>query len=456
MVPIERGLRALALVVVAGCGSSAGQGFDAAHQPGSDASNPGADSPVGPTIDARPNPDGANNGCTGGSDANQPFGNHAHAYTSGSILPDHLSQGELDDQTRAFYDYWKSHYLKSGCGSGRYYVASGQSDRQTVSEAHGYGMLITVFMAGHDPDAKQIFDGLYAYYKDHPSDITPTLMAWSQDSSCANNDGANSATDGDLDIAYSLLLADKQWGSSGTIDYAKAAQAIIGGVHSGDVDASQTYTLLGDWATPQDAKLYDATRSSDFMPSHLISFAAATGDQSWKQVADDTYGIVDTVQTGYAASTGLIPDFIVSPRANPKPASGTLLEGANDGKYSWNACRDPWRIALGYLVDGDARAKTIAQRLNGWIKSETGGDPNNVKAGYALNGGALVDYSDRSYIAPFGVAAMVDASNQQWLNSVWDNVSGARDGSYYDDSITMLSMIAMSGNWWVPEAAPCP
>ena len=37
----------------------------------------------------------------------------------------------------------------------------------------------------------------------------------------------SSATDGDMDIAYSLLLADKQWGSDGEIDYLKQGKKVI-------------------------------------------------------------------------------------------------------------------------------------------------------------------------------------------------------------------------------------
>ncbi|WP_449437807.1 glycosyl hydrolase family 8 [Pedobacter steynii] len=39
--------------------------------------------------------------------------------------------------------------------------------------------------------------------------------------------GRSCATDGDMDIAYALLLADKQWGSSGKINYKAEAISII-------------------------------------------------------------------------------------------------------------------------------------------------------------------------------------------------------------------------------------
>ena len=39
-----------------------------------------------------------------------------------------------------------------------------------------------------------------------------------------------SATDGDLDIAFGLLLADKQWGSAGAINYLAEARKVIAAI----------------------------------------------------------------------------------------------------------------------------------------------------------------------------------------------------------------------------------
>ena len=50
----------------------------------------------------------------------------------------------------------------------------------TVSEAHGYGMLIAVSMADYDSEAKDLFDGMVRYYLAHPSQIGSHLMAWQQ------------------------------------------------------------------------------------------------------------------------------------------------------------------------------------------------------------------------------------------------------------------------------------
>jgi endo-1,4-beta-D-glucanase Y len=388
---------------------------------------------------------------------NHPFGSHPMSYAAGSILPDHLSLPALDQATRDFYDAWKLRYQKQTCGAGRYVVeAKTQSGNLTVSEAHGYGMMLAALMAGHDADARAIFDGMFAFFRQHPSVLTPSLMAWYQRKSCGSSQGADSATDGDLDIAYALLLADKQWGSCGPIDYAAEAASILGGIASGEVDASGSYLRLGDWTDPGDPAYYQSTRSSDFMPDHLRAFAAASGNPLWTSVLDHTYGVVDALQLSHSPGTGLLPDFIVDPLGTPAPAGAGFLEGPNDGAYDYNACRDPWRLATDFLVSGDARAKTAVQRITTWIRSTTGNDPDAIKSGYQLDGAvsAGADYRSLAFVAPLGVGAMTDSANQAWLNDVWDLVDATAidDEGYYENTLKLLSMIVMSGNWWAPQA----
>jgi endo-1,4-beta-D-glucanase Y len=393
-------------------------------------------------------------GCTGSGSAAQPFGNHELSYAAGAILPDHVSQQELDDAVRVAYDGWRNRYVKPACTSGQFVVATGMENSLTVSEAHGYGMLITAFMAGHDAGARATFDGMVRYFRAHPTESSPDLMAWSQDVDCNDNQGQSSATDGDLDIAYALLLADRQWGSDGAIDYRGEAQKVMRALRNQNVDSSASYVLLGDWPSPGTHE-YDATRTSDFMPGHFRSFAALGGNSDWNQIATRTYQMVAELQSNHAPSTGLLPDFVVDPTDGPAPAEPGFLERDVDGEYSYNACRDPWRIALDFLVSGDSRAKSAMQKINTWLKSETGGDPDAIAAGYRLGGAPLGQFTDMSFVAPFAVGAMVDGANQEWLNALWDLVEQNGNGGYYGDTLRLLSMITLSGNWWAPEKAPC-
>src|SRR5262249_26200057 len=102
--------------------------------------------------------------------ASRLFGSHCTHYPVGTIVPSG-SPSSLDEATASFYREWKAKYLVQGCGAGRYYVQTaiegsggGQEGASiTVSEGHGYGMIITAMMAGHDPEAQRILDGLYLF-----------------------------------------------------------------------------------------------------------------------------------------------------------------------------------------------------------------------------------------------------------------------------------------------------
>ncbi|MEW6270496.1 MAG: glycosyl hydrolase family 8, partial [Thermodesulfobacteriota bacterium] len=391
------------------------------------------------------------------ADVNHPFASHPFAYAAGAIRPSHVSQAQLDQAVRDFYDAWKAEYLVQTCGAGRWVVrANAGGGNLTVSEAHGYGMMLVALMAGHDPQAQEIFDGMFAYFRDHPSAITPSLMAWNQNTSCSSVGGVNTASDGDLDIAYALLLADKQWGSCGAVDYLAEAQDVIAGIESGDLDQSGQYVKLGDWAMPSNPWHYDATRSSDFMPDHYRSFLAATSDPVWTSVLNRTYQIVSALQATYSPATGLLPDFVKDPLGTPDPAPPGFLEDSNDGAYDYNACRDPLRLGTDFLVSGEARAKTALDEINAWIRSATGGSPGAIRSGYQLDGtpSPNTNYLSMAFVAPLGVGAMVDTANQAWLNAIWDLVVATPIGAehYYENTLKLLSMVVMSGNWWPPQA----
>jgi endo-1,4-beta-D-glucanase Y len=380
------------------------------------------------------------------------------AYAEGAIRPA-SAQGKLDSASAGFYDIWKARYFRTGCAPGQAYIfynreKSASRGAISVSEGHGYGMLLTAFFAGHDPAAQDSFDQLFSYFRAHQSHLTPNLMSWQQFEGCVDKAGDNdSASDGDLDIAYALLLADKQWGSAGSIHYRDEALKVILAVKAGDVNPAIPSLKAGDWAEPDMAQAND-TRVSDFMPGHLRVFALASGDPIWTRLLEKGYGLVAHLQSVHSSATGLLPDFVQhldSPA--PVPARRKYMESAFDGQYFYNACRCPWRIGVDYLVTGDPRAKAALEKLNEFIEKKTGDDPEQIRAGYTLVGKVIHDEdTSLAFTAPFGVAAMVDPSHQKWLDRLWTKVVGvpAEEDDYYGNTIKLLSMVAMSGNWWSP------
>ncbi|MBS1661344.1 MAG: hypothetical protein JST68_09880, partial [Bacteroidetes bacterium] len=136
------------------------------------------------------------------------------------------------------------------------------------------------------------------------------------------------------------------------------------------------------------------------------------------------------------------------------PAQPHYLESQYDGYYNFNACRVPWRIAADYLLSGDSLAAEFLAKLNPWIRSTTKGKPDNISAGYNLSGEDLPHryFEALCFICPFAVAATASSDNQQWLNKLWDYIVHfqRKDFDYYDNSIKMINMIILSGNYWAP------
>ncbi|MDB5134023.1 MAG: beta-glucanase [Mucilaginibacter sp.] len=381
------------------------------------------------------------------------FPQHVH-YFQGSIKPNHIPQARLDQLTINFYNQWKKRYIKTGCNPNEYYVwFERKGNKQCVSEGQGYGMTITALMGGADASAKITFDGLYNYYKAHPGNHK-YLMAWAQDKNCRDID-KSSATDGDMDIAYSLLLAHTQWGSKGSINYLKEARSMIAAIMQYEINPRTFSVLLSD-AIEYDSPDYYDTRSSDFMPDHFKAFSNATHDYRWSKVTNSTYKLFSILQKKYSPDAGLIPDFIRHINKKTTPAQPHYLESAYDGYYNYNACRVPWRIATDYLLTGDKRSKIMVGKINRWIRETTSNKPDNISAGYTLDGNDIKGryFEALSFIGPFAVAAMVDRKNQQWLNDVWDYLLNfkLKDYDYYDNSIKLLDMIVLSGNYWAPTS----
>jgi endo-1,4-beta-D-glucanase Y len=383
-----------------------------------------------------------------------PFPQHI-SYHSGTIKPNHLTREKIDGQVLDFYNSWKKQYVHPASEPDQAFVFFEEegSKFQSVSEGQGYGMIIVALMAGADPLAQKTFNQLFNYVTAHPSKPDTLLMAWSQMADNKNKD-ATSATDGDMDIAYALLLADAQWGSGGRYNYIENGHRMINAIMQNEINR-ETYSILLSDAVESDSHDFFDMRSSDFMPLHFKSFEKATGDSQWKKVIDRNYALFSRLQKTYSPDAGLLPDFIIDINRLAKPAKPRYLESRYDGYYNYNACRVPLRIATDYLLTGDQRSYEIISKINRWIRETTSGNPDNISAGYTLAGDDIKSrkFEALSFIGPFAVSAMIDKSNQQWLNDVWDYMTAFRlkDFDYYDNSIKMLSMFIISGNYWIPD-----
>lgn len=369
------------------------------------------------------------------------------------IFPDDVSVKQRRSDVKYAYELWKEQYVKKIEGN-QYYV-SFDNDDNTVSEAQGYGMLIMAMTEEQfGIKTKSIYDGMFRYAKDHPSDRNDSFMVWRQfkqeDGSMQDDKSGRftgSATDGDMDIAYSLLIADQLWGSDGNINYKQEAIWIINALMDSIVNHDEWTLKLGDWVKDEDPKYGTASRTSDWMVGHVAAFYEVTGDDRWKKVLDKMVKLTMSIQDDFSSETGLLPEFIWKQDGEWVPVDSYFLEGEKDPHYSYNACRVPWRLAAGYFYTKDKQVKHELAKINSWIIEATESDPSSIKAGYELDGTPLVSYSDMAFIAPFAASASIDEENQEWLNLLWEKMTeelGPHETSkYYSDSIRLLVMLFM-------------
>ncbi len=378
----------------------------------------------------------------------------APSSIAGAVLrPSQLDQAGLDAALTSFYTQWKSTYLTQGqCPSGQLYVNSsgdaGGGSSISVSEAHGYGMLALVLMAPHDSAARGQFDQMVSFLLAHPSAAGSGLMAWNIDAPCTSVSGAGSASDGDLDIAYALLLAHSTWGSAGAVDYLTQAKRIINAIMATEVNQQGHFITLWENVSTSDSH-YGGMRVSDMMMDHFRAFALATGDDRWNTVVTSGYSILATLQS--ASTAALLPDFAINLLSSAAPAGTNFLEGAHDGQYYYNACRLPWRIASDYLLNGDTRAHDITHALVNALRTRTNGNASAIVDGYDLQGNSFGTNNNLSFMAPLAVGAMA-AGNQAWVDALWQAVvtKSMSSDQYYGNTIKLMSMITIAGHYRAP------
>lgn len=336
------------------------------------------------------------------------------------------------------YKTWKKTYLK-GDNQQKFVQTNVGSKPQTLSEAQGYGMLITVMSANQGLGGHQEFDQLTRYYLRHRIGQKNSLMSWRQNQK--NNEMIStkaeqtSATDGDLDIAYALILADEHWGSKGNLNYDKLAKNLISAIKEREINSTTNLPKVGDWVNGS-GKM-NIVRTSDLMTAYFRKFASYTRDGSWTKVAQNSQNTLKNLSN--QQSTGLMADFVTV--SGTKLKTGTVkpnqVASTHDAQYGFNACRIPWRVAYDYQLNRSQVSKGIVQKMCQFFANQ-----KQITAVYTLNGKPVENYTNVAFSAPVAYAAQI-VSNQT-LKSRYTKVLTAdipqRD--YYPATIQMLTLLA--------------
>lgn len=334
------------------------------------------------------------------------------------------------------YDTWKTNFVEA-CSNGRYRVKFDNSS-ETVSEGIGYGMLLTVYKAD-----KTTFDGLWNFYKDNRN--TNGVMNWKIQGCSLGTPGQNGATDAELDAAMSLIVADYQWGSAGSINYRADAEILIAAIKAHEVEANTFVLKPGDMFGGS-----SLTNPSYFAPAYYRAFGVFTNDVVfWNNVATKAYTVINDNLTQNNAVGGLVSDWCAGSGAYSSQSSGYHAQGHT---YYYDAARTPWRIVMDYLWHGNNDGKVYAKKCSDFVRVTLGGTAN-IKDGYNQNGTLTGQWHNATFVGAFACAAMA-GENQAHLDASYTDLKNLNEpNAYFNQTLKTLYQFLLTGNFYLPPNA---
>lgn len=331
-----------------------------------------------------------------------------------------------------YYVEWKENFLRSDGG------VFSPEDNRVISEGMGYGMLLAASFGD-----KAAFDSMWGFVQNNMS--CSGLMSWIGDGGGCQG----SATDGDADIAYALLLAGAQWGGN----YTSAGTTMIGAMNQ-DISGNRI-NPGSNWGG-----------KSAFNPSYSTpAYYAAFGGNWATTILESGYSILDKCEDNFmgANDNGLVPDWCDAD-------SGAKLNGQQTAQvtstlcdsecnhYAFDAARVPWRVGVDACLNNRAQAKTyLGQLIGHFVKLHTAERIDLMRSGYRSSDGqphAESQAMQASFIGPVGVGAMSTnpVAYQRAFRAVLDILRDARfNRTYYPTTVGLLTLLEMSGN--LPHSA---
>ncbi|MDR0330702.1 MAG: carbohydrate binding domain-containing protein [Chitinispirillales bacterium] len=365
-----------------------------------------------------------------GQEAKYPFPQDV-VYPNG-----HMPTGITSAKAQSWYDSWKSEVQVP---TSKGLMPTADDKNQVKVEGMGWALIAAAYMGD-----KESFDGMYKFYKwaCGLSNNSGGMMSWKVDSSGIygnNNDNAGTASDGDLDVAFGLVVANWQWGG----DYLAEAQRVIANCKKLIVACEGLSVVAGGYnGGAWGGSCNSYTDISYYTPAFFKIFAEVTSDPAWTKLAEDTY---THLERNAHPTTG-----IVSGWQNVGTGAAMMGPGGtqNDSSYNHDASRVPWRIALDYLWNGEPRAKAWAAKITNWAY---GYGINNLKEGHNRDGTAVSDTpAGFAFLGGFAAGSM--ANDSAAVRTAFENAIASRDDKYwYSRSTGNMYLLAITGNMWNEE-----
>lgn len=311
----------------------------------------------------------------------------------------------------------------------------------TVSEGIAYGMLISVMV-----DDQPSFDAFWHYARHWGN--SAGLMSWyiAPDGSHALGEGA--ATDADEDMAYALVMADRQWRGTESTRYLDAAKRQIERIWEFEVDHGE----FADMLLPGDEwRGRNVFNPSYFAPNQYRVFGQVSGNVAeWQRVIDRGYQVIERSlndQNGNRENA-LVPAWCDAAGVPVEAFPGAMTN------YQYDSARMPFRLGHEFADSADARARDLLARMTRFF---AGIGAEQIVDGYTLRGEPAPDPraprpnpGSAVFVGSAAVGAMHDPRYQAFLDAAYERVRTGEllaRSRYYNQCWTVLSLLMLTGNF---------
>lgn len=318
---------------------------------------------------------------------------------------------------------WKAYVAHFIQADGR--VIDHSAEGISTSEGQSYAMLRAVWM-----DDRATFDKTYRWAIDNLNSgvRNDALWAWKWGKNSAGLwrvlDPAF-ATDADQDAALALILAARRWKEPA---YQTAALLMLRDLWqaAARVAGGRLYFLAGD--TLCQGRIC-RLNPSYCAPYAYRVFAAYDNSRPWLQLVDSSYEFLE--ECSKLTSTGLPPDWV-----NLNVSTGRLTLGTEQqSRFSYDALRTHWRVAMDYELNGEPRARRYIEHSLRWAANEWKRN-GRLPAVISSRGEAKADYEAPEMLAALMAALRhtdpdVATSMRQRLNGMYKDGFWSEPDRYY-------------------------
>jgi endoglucanase len=310
----------------------------------------------------------------------------------------------------------------------------------TTSEGESYTMLRAVWM-----DDKTTFDQSWQFTQDNLQRKSDHLLSWKFGQQpngsygiLTNAGGENTASDGDVDTALSLLMAYSRWNQTNYLYWAKQ---MISSIWAQEVVMVNGKPVLTADNLEQNSLTNVVVNPSYFSPYSFKIFAKVDPKDDWTGLTNNSYTLLSAFSKANLdkkSSTGLPPDWIAMDRTTGQfvPTTASNL----DTNYGYDALRIPFRLALDYQWFKDPRDKAVLNQFGflnqQWQKNQS------IKAMYAHDGAVVGNYeSPAMYGGAIGYFTVIHPATAQKIYQLKlqtlyspDKQEWNTSLNYYDDN----------------------